>query len=46
MRDKLLKEKHNEGLAGNFGHDRTFSQLSNSYYWSSMRVEMKMFMNK
>jgi hypothetical protein len=25
MRDKLLKEKHNGGLVGHFGHDKTFS---------------------
>jgi hypothetical protein len=34
MRDNLLKEKHNGGLAGLFVHDKTFVQLSNSYYWS------------
>jgi hypothetical protein len=38
MRDNLLKEKHNGGLAGHSGHDKTFAQLSNSYYWSSMRA--------
>ena len=46
MRDNLLKEKHNGGLAVHFGHDKTFSQLSNSYYWPSMRAEVKMFVNK
>jgi hypothetical protein len=46
MRDNLLKEKHNRGLAGHFGHDKTFAQLSNSYYWPSMREEMKKFVNK
>jgi hypothetical protein len=25
MRDNLLKEKHNGGLAGHFSHDKTFS---------------------
>jgi hypothetical protein len=24
MRDNLLKEKHSGGLAGHFGHDKTF----------------------
>jgi hypothetical protein len=33
MRDNLLKEKHSGGLAGHFGHDKTFAQLRNSYYW-------------
>jgi hypothetical protein len=32
------EEKHNEGLAKHFGHDNTFSQLRNSYYWPSMRA--------
>jgi hypothetical protein len=38
MRDNLLKEKHSGGLARHFGHDKTFTQLSNSYYWPSMRT--------
>jgi hypothetical protein len=46
MRDNLLKEKHNGGLARHIGHDKTFSQLSNSYYWPSMREEVKSFVNK
>jgi hypothetical protein len=37
MRDNLLKEKHSGGLAGHFGHDKTFAQLSSSYYWPGMR---------
>jgi hypothetical protein len=46
MRDNLLKEKHSGGLAGHFVHDKTFAQLRNSYYCSSMREEVKKFMNK
>jgi hypothetical protein len=46
MRDNLLKEKHSGGFAGHFGHDKTFAQLSNSYYWSSMRAQVKKFVNK
>jgi hypothetical protein len=38
MRDNLLKEKHSGGLDGDFGHDKTFVQLSSSYYWPSMRT--------
>jgi hypothetical protein len=38
MRDNLLREKHSGGLAGHFGHDMTFSQLRNLYYWLSMRA--------
>jgi hypothetical protein len=38
MRDNLLKENHSGGLAGHFGHDKTFAQLSSSYYWPGMRT--------
>jgi hypothetical protein len=30
MRENLVKEKHNGGLAGHFGHDKTFAKLSES----------------
>jgi hypothetical protein len=30
MRENLLKEKHSGGLAGHFGHDKTFAQLNSS----------------
>ena len=46
MRDKILKEKHSGGLAGHFGHDKTFSQLRSSYYWPGMRIEVIKFVNK
>jgi hypothetical protein len=46
IRDNLLKEKHSGGLAGHFGHDKTFTQLSNSYYWPSMRTEVIKFVNR
>jgi hypothetical protein len=32
MRENLLKEKHNGGLARHFGHEKTFSRLNGSYY--------------
>jgi hypothetical protein len=38
MRDNFLKEKHSGGLAGHFGHDKTFAQLRISYYWPCMRT--------
>jgi hypothetical protein len=38
MRENLLKEKHSGGLAGHFGHDKTFVQLNNLYYWPGMRT--------
>jgi hypothetical protein len=38
MRENLLKEKHSGGLAGHFGHDKTFMKLSESYFWPGMQV--------
>ena len=32
MRENLIREKHNRGLAGHFGHDKTFEQLQHFYY--------------
>jgi transposase InsO family protein len=46
MRENLLKEKHSGGLAGHFGHDKTFAQLNGSYYWPGMRTDVKKFVNK
>jgi hypothetical protein len=46
MRDNLLKEKLSGGLAGHFGHDKTFTQLSSSYYWPGMRTEVIKFVNR
>jgi hypothetical protein len=46
MRENLLKENHNRGLVGHFGHDKTFPQLNNSYYWPGMRAEVRRFVNK
>jgi hypothetical protein len=45
MRENLLKEKHSGGLAGHFGHDKTFAQVATSYYWLGMREEVKKFVN-
>jgi hypothetical protein len=45
MRENLLKEKHSRGLARNFGHDKTFAQLKNLYYWPGMRTNVKRFLN-
>jgi hypothetical protein len=46
IREKLLKEKHSGGLARHFGHDKTFTQLSSSYYWPGMGYEVRKFVNK
>jgi hypothetical protein len=46
MSDNLLKEKHSGGSDGHFGHDKTFAQLRNSYYWPCMRTKVINFVNK
>jgi hypothetical protein len=46
MRENLLKEKHSGGLAGHFGHDKTFSKLNGSYFWPGMRTDVKIFVDR
>jgi hypothetical protein len=46
MRENLLKEKYSSGLAGHFGHEKTFAQLNSLYYWPGMRTDVKMFFNR
>jgi hypothetical protein len=46
MRENLLKEKHSEGLAGHFGHDKKFAKLSESYFWPGMRTNVKRFVDR
>jgi hypothetical protein len=46
MRENFLKEKHSGGLAGHFGHEKTFAQLNSLYYWPGMRIDVKKFVNR
>jgi hypothetical protein len=46
MRENLVREKHSGGLAGHFGHDKTFAKLSESYYWLGMRADIKIFVDR
>jgi hypothetical protein len=46
MRENLLKEKHNEQLAGHFGHDKTFSKMNGSYFWPRMKTYVKKFVDR
>jgi hypothetical protein len=41
MRGNLLEEKHSGGLAGHFGHDKTFVKLNESYFWPGMEQMSK-----
>ena len=45
MRDNLIKVRHSGGLAGHFGHDKTFEQLQHYYYWPKMRYKVHKFVN-
>ena len=45
IRENLFREKHSRGLAGHFGHDKTFEQLQHFYYWPKMRSEVQKFVN-
>jgi hypothetical protein len=40
MRENLLKEKQSGGLAGHFGHDKTFVKLRKAYFWPKMRTDV------
>jgi hypothetical protein len=46
MRENLLKEKHSDGLAGHFGHDKTFTKLNESYFWPGIQEYVKRFMER
>ena len=46
MRDNLLQEKHGGGLAGHFGQDKTYAQLSSFYYWLGMRKNVMRYVEK
>jgi hypothetical protein len=46
MRENLLKEKHSGGLDGHFGHEKTFTQLENLYYWPGMSTNVNKFVNR
>jgi hypothetical protein len=46
MRENLLKEKHNGGLARHFGHDKMFSKLNGSYFLLGMMIDVKKFADR
>jgi hypothetical protein len=46
MRENLLKEKHSGGLAGHFGHDKTFAKLRESYFCPGMQSKVKRFVDR
>jgi hypothetical protein len=46
MSENLLKEKHNGGLVGHFGKDKTFAQLSAFFFWLGMQNDVKIFVER
>jgi len=46
MRENLIQEKHNGGLARHFGIDKTFDQLSHFYYWLKMCRDVQRFVTR
>lgn len=40
MRENLIIEKHNGGLGGHFGNDKTYEQLKHFYFWPKMRTDV------
>jgi len=46
MREKLIQEKHNGGLAKHFGIDKTLDQLSHFYYWPKMHRDVRRFVTR
>lgn len=45
MRENLIKEKQSGGLAGHFGHCKTFGKLQHYYFWPRMMSEVHKFVN-
>jgi hypothetical protein len=41
----LVKEKHNRGLSGHFGHDKNYEQLKHFYFWQRMRIDVQKFVS-
>ena len=46
MRENLIQEKHNGGMAGHFGSDKTYGQLSHFYFWPKMRSQVEKFVSR
>ena len=43
MRENLIKEKHNGGLVGHFGRDKTIDLVSKNYDWPYLQKDVKKF---
>lgn len=43
MRENLIKEKHNRGIAGHFGQDKTISIVRKHYFWPQLSQDVNKF---
>ena len=46
MRENLVQEKHNGGLAGHFGIDKIVGQLRHYYFWPKMRAVVEKYVKR
>ena len=46
MRENLIQEKYNGGLAGHFGIDKIVGQLSHYYFWPKMRAAVEKYVKR
>ena len=46
MRENLIQEKDSGGLSGHFGQDKTFSLVSNFYFWPNMKHDAMKFVER
>ena len=43
MRKKLIQEKHSGSLSSHFGHEKTFAQVSDFYFFPRIQQDVKKF---
>lgn len=43
---QLVKDLPSDGLAGHFGRDKTLAQVEGKYYWSGLKKEAEMFVQR
>ena len=46
MRENLVQEKHNDGLARHFGVEKTLGKLSQLYFWPKMKANVQRYVSK
>ena len=46
MRENMIQEKHNGGMVGHFGSDKTFGQLGHFYFLPRMRSKVEKFVSR